>query len=241
MHKKRKNKILLIIALIIVIFGMTFGFAVFSTTLNISSNATVIPNSDDFKITVYGLSDASVYLNPPIPYVWDSSYTSKTHGLCRVYSVATDTTCETAIIDNLNYTISNIKATFSSISVTQQANYIFDVRNEGRYPVYVFVPRNGNKYQGVTYGNCVGEIGTNPDLVESACNKIKLFISVLDKNTYDVKLGDIYGDYMEIIPGESELLSIVVNYNSETTLVDGTFSIEFPDVPLVFSTSPESK
>ena len=46
---KRKTKIITIVALVIAIFGMTLGFAAFSATLNISTSATVAPNSEDLK------------------------------------------------------------------------------------------------------------------------------------------------------------------------------------------------
>ncbi|MBQ3511969.1 MAG: hypothetical protein IJA30_06735 [Bacilli bacterium] len=49
MEKERQIKLLSIIALVVAITGMTLGFAAFSTTLNISSSATVTPNSEDFK------------------------------------------------------------------------------------------------------------------------------------------------------------------------------------------------
>ena len=57
MEKERQVKLLSIIALVVAITGMTLGFAAFSTTLNISSSATVTPNSSDFKINVYGFED----------------------------------------------------------------------------------------------------------------------------------------------------------------------------------------
>ena len=52
MEKTRQIKILSIVALVVAIAGMTLGFAAFSTTLSISSSATVTPNSDDFKVVV---------------------------------------------------------------------------------------------------------------------------------------------------------------------------------------------
>ena len=57
MEKQRQIKLLSIVALVIAIAGMTLGFAAFSTTLNISSSATVTPNSEDFKIVAYGLEE----------------------------------------------------------------------------------------------------------------------------------------------------------------------------------------
>lgn len=50
MEKRRRIKVLSIIALLLVIAGMTLGFAVFSSTLNISSSVTVSPDSNSFNV-----------------------------------------------------------------------------------------------------------------------------------------------------------------------------------------------
>ena len=50
MEKQRHIKILSIIALVVAIAGMSLGFAAFSATLNISSSATVTPDSSNFKV-----------------------------------------------------------------------------------------------------------------------------------------------------------------------------------------------
>lgn len=60
MEKQRQMKLLSIVALVVAIIGMTLGFAAFSTTLSISSSATVTPNSEDFKISLYGMNDEFV-------------------------------------------------------------------------------------------------------------------------------------------------------------------------------------
>ena len=54
MEKVRQVKVLSIFALVLAILGMSLGFATFSSTLNISSSATVSPNSEDFKMRIYG-------------------------------------------------------------------------------------------------------------------------------------------------------------------------------------------
>ena len=54
MEKTRQIKLLSIVLLVIAITGMTLGFAAFSTTLSISSSATVTPNSEDFKVVMLG-------------------------------------------------------------------------------------------------------------------------------------------------------------------------------------------
>ena len=50
MEHNRKQKMLIIIALVVGIASLSIGFAAFSTTLNISSSASVTPNSDTFSV-----------------------------------------------------------------------------------------------------------------------------------------------------------------------------------------------
>ena len=61
MRKDRKVQILSIVALVLAITGMSLGFAAFSSTLTISSSATVTPNSDDFSMTFLGLDENGEY------------------------------------------------------------------------------------------------------------------------------------------------------------------------------------
>ena len=55
---RNKTKIIAVIAIIIAALGIGIGFAAFSSTLTISSSATVTPSADTFKV-VFGNSDMS--------------------------------------------------------------------------------------------------------------------------------------------------------------------------------------
>ena len=71
MEKERHIKILSIIALVLAIAGMSLGFAAFSTTLNISSSASVTPNSDNFNIIFcnsINIGDCNSYVNHFLDY-----------------------------------------------------------------------------------------------------------------------------------------------------------------------------
>lgn len=127
MEKERQVKILSIVALVIAIAGMTLGFAAFSTTLNISSSATVTPSSDDFKITIYGIKDSSFYDTfADNNYAYTDSDISDSYGTALMEG-ATGTI---ASIDNVSHTISNINASFSNEGNIQ---YAFIIKNEGMY------------------------------------------------------------------------------------------------------------
>lgn len=52
--ENRNSKVIALVALIVAVVGLGIGFAAFSSTLTISSSATVTPNSGDFKVAFDG-------------------------------------------------------------------------------------------------------------------------------------------------------------------------------------------
>ena len=62
--KTKQTKILSIIALITAVLCMSLGFATFSTTLTISSNANVTPDSSAFAVKFSTEKDSNIFKNP---------------------------------------------------------------------------------------------------------------------------------------------------------------------------------
>ena len=149
MEKSRKIKILSIIALVVAITGMTIGFAAFSSTLTISSNASVTPNSDTFGVK-FSTNKDSLVVEPVTP-------SSKTN----------DITASDGVIDNSsNPTIKNLSATFTTPG--QYVEYTFYARNEGEYTAYL------NNINFIGNKTCKSAVGTTKSLVDSACYSIKI-------------------------------------------------------------------
>ena len=62
MERQRKYKVFSIIALMFAVIGLSIGFAAFQKILNVSSSAQVtLPSEDNFKLTLYGVTDPSVF------------------------------------------------------------------------------------------------------------------------------------------------------------------------------------
>lgn len=74
MRQNKKVKIITITSLCLAVVGLTLGFAAFSNQLTISSSATISPDSSDFKITAYGISDTSISMDN----ITDKSFDSTT-------------------------------------------------------------------------------------------------------------------------------------------------------------------
>ena len=156
MEHNRKQKLLMIIALVVGIASLSIGFAAFSTTLNISSSASVTPNSDTFSVKFSTSSDSLV----------EGAVVSSNNTM----------TTTSGVIDNsFNPTIKGISVTFTSPG--EYAEFTFYARNEGEYTAYL----NNINFLGEKV--CTAETGTTDSLVQSACSLIDM-IFVYDNRTY---------------------------------------------------------
>lgn len=211
MEKQRQIKILSIVALVLAISAMTLGFAAFSTTLSISSNASVTPSSSDFAVK-FSTSQTSLVTDAVAP-------SSKTTGL---------TTTNGTIVNSVSPTLSNLSATFTSPG--QYVEYTVYVRNEGEYTAYL----NNINYLGDK--TCIGETGTTASLVQSACESINVTVTINDITYDDTTLITSHA----LANGASEAVKVKLEYAENGAYVDGSFKITFPSISLVYSTIDDS-
>ena len=211
MEKQRQIKILSIVALVLAISAMTLGFAAFSTTLNISSSASVSPSSDTFKVK-FSTSQNSLVVGAVTP-------SSKTTGI---------TTTNGTIDNSANPTIKNLSATFTSPG--QYVEYTVYARNEGAYTAYL----NNINYLGDK--TCIASSGTTESLVQSACNSINIKVTI-GSTTYDDTTPI---SSHALAKGASETIKVRLEYAENGTAVDGSFKITFPSISLVYSTVDNS-
>lgn len=149
MEKERQTKILLIISLVVSVLCLSLGFAAFSTTLSISSSASVTPNNSSFSV-LFSSSNTSQSSNAVIG--------SGTNG-----ATSSATLINGTIIDGVN-------AYFSSPG--QKVTYIFYAHNTGEYAAYL---RNISFGSGKT---CTADYGTTDSLVQAACEDISIGVNV---------------------------------------------------------------
>ena len=239
MYKQRRIKILSILALVVAITGMTLGFAAFSNTLTISSGAIITPNSQDFKIVVYGLNNKNLYkelennIDLFLSLGKDKDFwLSDTLG----YAYEEGATAEVASIDNKTHTISNIKAHFQS----QEGGiyYYFVIRNDGKYDAYLdfsnlffdvekYVYYLGNDLSAI----CTPGEGADEFLVEEACKGIYAVVAIVDDS---ITVKSTAEPYYKIPAGSEEMLIFIISYDGP--YADGPFDVEFEDFQLKFST-----
>ena len=129
-----KAKMISIIALVVAIAAMSLGFAAFSTTLSISSSATVTPKDTNIQLTMYGIGNENVNVQEwenAYQNYFNSSMSQVNEDLLLSYYSSTTTTVPLATnyiglqlptgiqsltLNNDNHTISNIDVSFTEPS-----------------------------------------------------------------------------------------------------------------------------
>lgn len=143
MRSGRRKQIMTLSILLVAVLVISVGFAAFSTTLKINTNAIVNPDASDFKV-VFSSSANTLETNPVNPNPSNLG--------------------EAAIIDNTTIpTISGISVNFEKPG--DSATYTFYVRNEGQYVAFL----NSITIRDKT---CIAEEGTSDEQANYTCDNI---------------------------------------------------------------------
>ena len=213
MEKQRNIKILSIVALVLAIAGMSLGFAAFSTTLNISSSATVTPSSSNFSVGFY---------TSEIPTLDDGVITPATSGGATGNNVS---------LSPASTTISGLKANFTEPG--QTIEYSFYVGNEGEYDAYLRAINFLNVSGKTSNKVCTPGTGTTASLVETTCNAISMQVEVngtiaTSSNTM------ISGN--TLAKGAFAEVKVTISYDENGARADGPFTVDFGGISLDYST-----
>ena len=213
MGDNRAYKILSIIALVIGVVGVTLGYAAFSNTLTIESSAEVTPDPTTFNVD-FSSSDSSVQTNDIVAVLSPNNVTGFE--------------ADDAVIDNsgsASAAITGLHATFTAPG--QSATYTFYAVNAGEYIAYLnSIVFDGSK-------SCTPGTGTDATMVASACNGITLTVTVGSESATTTSVGSIDGHSLAI--GDSDTITVVIDYASNAARADGDFEVEFPDIVLTYA------
>lgn len=201
-----------IIALVLGVLGVTLGYAAFSSTLTISSEAEVHPDSSKFNVD-FSSSDASVQTNAITP-----TLSTTADGFSATNATLDNTTDPTA---------TNIKATFTEPG--QSVTYSFYSFNAGEYVAYL----NSVTFDGTK--TCTAGTGTTQSLVDTACTGITLTAQVGTTGPTSTTVADISSHSLGI--GAAEPVTIVISYADDAGIADGDFTVSFPDVVLRYDSA----
>ena len=210
---RRGNKTKIITSLVLVlVLGLSLGFAAFTNTLRITPQATITPDSATFDID-FSSSSSSVVANDITPTL-----------------TGTGLTAEAASIDNsTNPTISNLQVNFTKPG--QKAEYKFYAYNNGAYLAYLSSVNFLNPEGKDKYITCEAT-DSKTQYVDEACNGIKVSIKVGSLTT-DVTKENISGHSLDKQTAEEVIVTI--EYETGSAVADGEFTADIGDITLVYT------
>ncbi len=214
MGYKRRNTSLVLIITLVSVLGLSIAFAAFSSALTVKGNATITPDSGNFKV------------------VFSSSSTSLSTTNVSVSKVG-NASAGTPTIDNSgNPTIKNLSASFTSPG--EKVEYTFYARNEGSYDAYLSSVVFDNIKNKSVFKECVAGDGATSSLVSAACNGIKVTTTVLSTSYTDTTL-NITNHVLK--KSNSEVVKVTIEYASGSSVADGPFTINFGKIYLTYGST----
>lgn len=220
MERYRKQKFIVMIALMVAIASMSLGFAAFSTTLNISSSATVAPDSSNFKVGFYA-STTSALASEAQDHVYPS-----TNGSANATSL---------YISEGTTSISSLKVDFTSPG--ESVAYSFYVGNSGEYDAYLRAINFNNVDGGSSSKVCTAGTDATDSLVQAACNDISISVNVHDITATSTS-SSISGKVL--YKKTFEPITITIEYAANGNRADGPFTVSFGNISLDYSSADSS-
>ena len=212
-YNKRNTTLVLIITLVSVL-GLSISFASFSSSLTVKGNATITPDSGNFKVVFSSISTSLSTTNVSI------TKTGNAHA-------------GTPTIDNTtNPTIKNLSASFTAPG--EKVEYTFYARNEGSYDAYLNSVVFANIKNKSVFKECVAGTGTTASMVDAACNGIKVTTTVLSTAYTDTTL-NITNHVLK--KNNSEVVKVTIEYTSGSAVADGLFTINFGSIYLTYGST----
>ena len=211
MRNERRKQIMTLSILVVAVLVISVGFAAYSSTLRIDTDATVNPNANTFSVKFSTTQDTLT--------VADVVPTNYTTGI----------TVTNGKIDNSgNPTISNLTAEFKNPG--DYVEYVFYARNEGEYNAYL------NNINFLSQKTCEAGEGATASLVESACNSISATVTIggIDYTATT----PITNHILNKKTGEE--IKVTLKYADNGARADGPFTVNFGDITMVYSTINDS-
>ena len=220
MERDRKQKFIVMIALMVAIASMSLGFAAFSTTLNISSSAKVSPNSDNFRVEFCE------------SFLWGACKDGNSDGL--ILNIKQSDGARSGFGTVSGTSANDLSASFSKPG--QYVSYEFTVQNLGEYDSYLrgvsYTPLSNGSYK-MCSASGTGSITATDSLVQDACEGIRVSISI-GGTSYELGSTDISGHILQ--KGKIEEVIFKIEYMAEAVRADGPFNILFSDFKFDYST-----
>jgi hypothetical protein len=232
MEKDRSSKIISIMALLIAVLGLTIGFASFSNQLDISTDANVTTDPNEFSVD---FSSSSTEISTLLT---SSNITLSNNATGNTNKVVIDNS------SNSNPKISNLTANFTAPG--QSVTYTFYAVNTGLYDAFLksidAEPVSDNNYVVCT---ATDSSEADATLIKNACNTITVAINVSQEKPITLSTSGKSGDNQSITNhklsytnnqiGDADKITVTITYGSDAQRVDGDFDVKFGTISLIYS------
>ena len=217
MKRYRKTQIIVLIALVVSIAGVSLGFAAFSNILTITSSATVTPDSSTFKVEMHNSTTLKTGTGVSIEPVIGTPYNGASLGPTQYISN-----------DGL---IAPVRGVFTAPG--QYIEYTFYIHNTGAYDAYL---------RGITYLNATNSSSTKAcsasgtqatqSLVDAACDDFSITVNIGGEEFTEANTTT---SGHKLAKGTYEKMVVTLTYKENGDVVDGDFSVNFGNVEIEYS------
>ena len=211
---ERSSRVIAVVALCVAVVGLSLGFAAFSNSLTISSDANVKPDASTFNVD-FSSSESDLATDSIVPVKEPSNLVAG----------------EATIDNSTNPTVKGLSATFTKPG--DKVTYTFYARNVGEYVAYLNSINFNNVLSGSTPKKCTAGEGTTDSLVQAACDDITLSVKVGSESEVTGTNGSITGH--TLAKNTSETIIVEIEYAAGGDRADGDFTVKFGDISLVYS------
>ena len=223
MEKERNSKLIVIIALVVAVVGLSFGFAAFTKDLNInfSESSAKLTGDLDVRIHAYDISTGTFDFNSKV--------------ISRHYLSGED---EGATVGNLVISDDYLSISGGSLNlnnVNQGVMFSVGIYNHSEYPAYL------NSVDFLDYLNtdsfkvCTAVGGTDQDLVDQACEGISVNFLINNLEFNDSNFNDVDLSNIVIPSGEGLNFFISIAYELDAVIPNGDFKFNFGGIKFNFS------
>lgn len=213
------NKKIIVVLLFLSVICLSIGFAMFSSTLNIKSGATVTPDASGFNVS-FSTSSSEVINGQIDPVSNDNNLTLNS---------------SSASISEDGKTISDLNVYFTEPG--QSVNYNFYLLNIGQYDAFLRSAKM-NVVEGYTNPVvCIPDEGTTDNLVQNACKAMEVEISGIAVTNIKFSPNFIfsYSNNNAILKNSFVPVNVKVSYKSGGVRADGPFTVKFGNITIGFS------
>ena len=221
MEKDRSARLIAIVALVLAVTGVSIGFAVLSTSLNIKAPVANV-KADDKLFTVYFSGIPSGY-QAPVSVDPELSSREEVGFSGNKINVEANST-----------TLSGIGGTFTKPG--QTITYAIGISNESKLDGYLTSIVFGDaesekkvKCESVSSGNPIDQ-----EELDKVCKDIKVTVKVNNSNEYNDTNNSLSG--IPITNKSTIPLTVIIKYADDAVPATGDFKATFGDIVLGFST-----